>query len=156
MRSAAIAVLLVLVLAGCAEISYQGYSGTPKPDSDVAIVRLWTPSTTNVFTSPGLIVNEIDGRPAGDVGRTSHAYLLPGEHEFQVRFIQVKAYHLLCGALCNAIFNKPRTFKATVEAGQIYLLKYINDEKGTVVLEDKGPDYDRRCLKAREFKDAQC
>ena len=59
--------LIVVFLAGCAEVSYQSYSGTPKPDSEVAIVRLWTPTTTNVFTSPGLLMKEIDGRPAGDV-----------------------------------------------------------------------------------------
>ena len=53
-------------------------------------------------------------------------------------FIQVKAYNLLCGALCDSIFNKPRTFKARVEAGRTYVLKYVDDEKGTVVLEDKG------------------
>jgi hypothetical protein len=152
----AMTVLLVVLLGGCAEISYQGYAGSPKSDSELAIVRLWTPTTTNVFTSPGLLMKEIDGRPAGDVGRTSHAYLLPGEHEFQVGFIQVKAYNLLCGALCDAMFNKPRTFKATVEAGRTYLLKYVNDEQGTVVLEDKGPNYDPRCLKAREFRDAKC
>ena len=148
--------LIVVFLAGCAEVSYQSYSGTPKPDSEVATVRLWTPTTTNVFTSPGLLMKEIDGRPAGDVGRASHAYLLPGEHEFQVTFIQVKAYNLLCGALCDSIFNKPRTFKARVEAGRTYVLKYVDDEKGTVVLEDKGTSYDPRCLRAREYKEANC
>ena len=111
-------------------------------------------TTTNVFTSPGLVVQEIDGQPAGDFGRTSHAYLLPGDHQFQVKFIQVKAYNLLCGAICDSIFNKPRRFNATVEANRIYLLTYVNDENGTVVLEEKGANYDRRCLLAREFQKA--
>jgi len=155
-RPRVLTVALLALLAGCAEISYQGYSGTPRPDSELAIVRLWTPTTTNVFSSPGLLMKEIDGHAAGEVGRTSHAYLLPGDHEFQVGFIQVRAYNLLCGALCDAIFNKPRTFKATVEAGHTYLLKYVDDEKGTVVLEDKGTKYDPRCLKAREFREAKC
>lgn len=148
-------VLLLVALGGCAEVSYQAYSGSPKPEAELAIVRMWTPTTTNVFTSPGLLMQEIDGRPAGDVGRTSHAYLLPGEHEFEVAFIQVRAYNLLCGAVCNAIFNKPRKFKATVEAGHTYLLKYVNDEQGTLVLDDKGTEYDPRCLRAREFRDVK-
>jgi hypothetical protein len=148
--------ILVVLVAACAEVPYQGYSGAPKPDSEVAVVRLWTPTTTNVFSSPGLLMSKIDGQPAGDVGRASHAYLLPGEHEFQVGFIQVKAYNLLCGQLCDSIFNKPATFKANVEAGKTYLLKYVNDTKGTVVLEDKGSNYDPHCLKAREFKSASC
>jgi hypothetical protein len=101
--------LLVTVLfAGCAEVPYQGYVGGAKPETEVATVRLWTPTTTNVFTSPGLIMQKIDGIQAGDVGRASHAYLLPGEHEFEVGFIQVKTSNLLCGALCNSIFtNQP-------------------------------------------------
>jgi hypothetical protein len=147
--------LLLVLLGGCAEVSYQGYSGSPRPDAELAIVRMWTPTTTNVFTSPGLLMKSIDGRPAGDVGRTSHAYLLPGEHEFEVGFIQVRAHNLLCGAICDAMFNKPRTFKATVEAGRTYVLKYVNDEQATVVLDDKGTDYDPRCLKAREFREAK-
>jgi len=73
-----------------------------------------------------------------------------------VGFIQIKAYNLLCGAVCDAIFNKPRTFRTTVEAGKIYVLRYVNDPNGTAVLDDKGMNYDRRCLKAREFKDANC
>lgn len=83
-------IVAAMVLAGCAEISFRQYSGAPKPDAEVSIVRLWTPTTKNIFVSPGLIVEKIDGVEAGSVGRTSHAYLLPGEHELQVRFIQVK------------------------------------------------------------------
>ena len=146
--------LMAIVLAGCAEISFQHYSGSAKPDAEVSIVRLWTPSTKNIFVSPGLIVKKIDGVEAGSVGRTSHAYVLPGEHEFQVRFIQVKGYHLLCGALCDAIFNKPKIVKATTLPGRVYTLRYIDDREGSVVLDDRGTDYDRRCLKAREFSSA--
>ncbi len=149
-------VFAAIILSACAETQYQAYQGNPKPENDVAIVRLWTPTTSNVFSSPGLLVKEIDGKPAGDVGRAAYAYLLPGEHEVLVAFIQVKGYNLLCGALCDAIFNKPRAFKASVEPGKIYLLKYINDDKGTVVLEDKGAAYPRNCLLAREWKKESC
>ncbi len=79
--------------------------------------------------------------------------MLPGEHEFQVRFIQVKGYHLLCGALCDAIFNKPKLVKAATLPGHVYTLRYIDDRDGTVVLDDRGTDYDRRCLKVREFSE---
>jgi hypothetical protein len=101
-------------------------------------------------------MRQIDGAPAGDVGRASHAYLLPGEHEFEVAYIQIRAYNLLCGALCDAIFNKPKTFRAAVEAGKVYLLKYVDDAAGTVVLEDKGSGYDRSCLLARDWKKERC
>src|SRR5262249_42698032 len=148
--------LFTLLLVACAEVPYQGYSGALRPETEVAIVRLWTPTTTSLFTSPGLIMRQIDGLPAGDVGRASHAYLLPGEHEFEVGFIQIKAHNLLCGALCDSIFNKPRTFRASVQAGRVYLLKYVNDDKGTVVLEEKGLNYDKSCLKAREYTKEGC
>jgi len=151
MTRIAVIVTAMVILAGCAEISFQQYAGEPKPDAEVSIVRLWTPSTKNIFVAPGLIVEQIDGVEAGSVGRTSHAYLLPGEHEFQVRFIQIKSYHLVCGALCNAIFNKPKIVKATTLPGHVYTLRYIDDAEGSVVLDDRGTDYDRRCLKAREF-----
>ena len=145
--------LMAMALAGCAEISFQHYSGSAKPDAEVSIVRLWTPRTKNIFVSPGLIVEKLDGVEAGSVGRTSHAYVLPGEHELQVRFIQIKGYHLVCGALCDAIFNKPKIVKATTLPGHVYTLRYIDDREGSVVLDDRGTDYDRRCLKAREFSD---
>src|SRR2546422_9587763 len=98
-------------------------------------------------------LEKIDGVEAGSVGRTSHAYVLPGEHEFQVRFIQVKGYHLVCGALCDAIFNEPKLVKAATLPGHVYTLRYIDDRDGTVVLDDRGTDYDRRCLKVREFSE---
>ena len=145
-------VLVALLFSGCAEITYQNYPGA-KSEAEVSIVRLWTPTTTNVFTSPGLLVLKIDGIDAGSNGRTSHAYLTPGEHEFEVKYIQVKAYNLLCGMLCDAIFNKPKIFKATTRAGGVYTLRYVNDKDGTIVLDDRGASYDRRCLRAREFRD---
>ena len=151
MTRMAVIVTTMVILAGCAEISFQQYPGAPKPDAEGSIVRLWTPTPKNIFVAPGLIVEKIDGAEARSVGRTSHAYLLPGDHEFQVRFIQVKSYHLACGALCNAIFNKPKIVKATTSAGHVYTLRYIDDAEGSVVLDDRGTDYDPRCLKAREF-----
>lgn len=147
---------LLLALSGCSVTQYQGYEGPAKPDKDVAIVRLWTPTQTDIFSSPGLLIQKVDGNTAGDVGRSSHAYLLPGKHQFQVEFIQVKAYNLLCGAICNAIFNKPRQFEGTVVAGKVYLPTYINDEKGTVVLEEQSGDFDRACLNPRDYSPERC
>lgn len=150
------AIALIATLTGCAVTPYQGYAGSAKPDKEVAIVRLWTPTQTNVFTSPGLLMQKIDGNAAGDVGRASHAYLLPGEHEFQVGFIQVKAYHLLCGAICDTIFNKPAEFKSLVMAGKIYVPKYVNDAKGSVILEEQSDNFDRTCLNPREYTKERC
>jgi len=147
---------LLATLTGCAVTQYQGYAGSAKPDKEVAIVRLWSPTQTNVFSSPGLLMQEIDGKSAGDVGRSSHAYLLPGEHEFKVSFIQVKAYNLLCGALCDTIFNKPAEFKSAIMAGKIYVPKYINGENGTVILEEQADDFDRTCLNPREYAPERC
>src|SRR4029450_11289889 len=61
--------------------------------------------------------------------------------------IQVKAYNLLCGVVRDGIFNIPRRFRSTVGAGKIYVLGYVNDPNGTVVLDDNGINYDRRCFK---------
>src|SRR5207247_10805517 len=106
---ARIAVLVMAMLvAGCAEITFQQYPGPARPDADVSIVRLWTARTKNIFVTPGLIVEEIDGVEAGSVGRTSHAYVLQGEHEVQVRFIAAKGYHLLCGGVGDALFTNPQ------------------------------------------------
>jgi hypothetical protein len=97
----------------------------------------------------------IDGKDAGSNGRTSHAYVLPAEHELQIHLIQVHGYNLLCGALCDAIFNKPQFIKATTLPGHTYPVRYVNDEKGSVVLDDRGGHYDAFCLKARTYKDGQ-
>jgi hypothetical protein len=43
-------ILLPVFLVACAEVPYQGYPGAPKPETEVAVVRLWTPTTTNIFT----------------------------------------------------------------------------------------------------------
>lgn len=43
--------------------------------------------------------------------------------------------------------------KATTLAGHAYTLRYINDEKGTIVVDDHGTNYDPRCLKAGEYKE---
>jgi hypothetical protein len=151
-RAALVPIVSMFAVAGCAEVTYQGYAGEPKQSTDIAVVRLWTATQSNIFSSPGLIVLSIDGVEAGSVGRTSHAYLLPGEHELEIKFIQVKAYNLLCGAICDAIFNKPRIMKVTVAAGHTHTMRYVNDEQGTVALDDRGASYDGRCLLAREYK----
>ncbi len=146
---------IIPILSGCAELSLQQYDGPAKPDSEVSIIRLWTPTTTTIFDSPGLIVEKIDGKDAGSNGRTSHAYVLPGEHELQIHLIKIHGYNLLCGALCDAIFNKPQFIKTATQAGHTYTVRYVNDEKGSVVLDDRGERYDPVCLRARTFKDGQ-
>src|SRR5437773_7578289 len=63
--------VMAMLVAGCAEITFQQYPGPARPDADVSIVRLWTARTKNIFVTPGLIVEKIDGVEAGSVGRTS-------------------------------------------------------------------------------------
>ena len=138
--------LAVLLLTSCATISLQLYDGPPKSDSEVSIVRLWGPS---------VIVTTIDGKDAGVRGTESHAYLLPGEHTFEVKLIRILGYHLLCGALCDWIFNKPRIVKANTEAGHTYTVKFLNDEAGNVAIEDRGVSYDRLCLDPRQFREGK-
>ena len=148
--------VLIFVLSGCAVTQHQAYDGPAKPESEVAIVRLWTPAETSPLSSPGLLMKKIDGKEAGDVGRSSHAYLLPGEHEFQVKFTQIKAYNLLCGALCDSIFNKPFIFQASVESGKIYTMKFINDQNRAVVLQEQTNSFDRKCLDPLEYLKEHC
>ena len=139
-------------IVGCAEVALQRYDGPERPTTEVSTVRLWTPTATNIFDSPGLMVKAIDGKPVEDYGRASHAYLLPGDHQFEIHLMKVSGHNLLCGAACDAIFNKPQIVQAATQAGRAYTFRYVNDEKGTVVLDDKGAQYDPRCFKAREFK----
>ncbi|UXY50595.1 hypothetical protein [Pseudomonas tohonis] len=110
---------VLLALSGCSVTQYQGYEGPAKPEKDVAIVRLWTPTQTDIFSSPGLLIQKINGNTAGDVGRSSHAYLLPGKHQFQVEFIRVKTYNLLCGAGATGVVEKEENLSFR-SSGSIY------------------------------------
>jgi enoyl-CoA hydratase/carnithine racemase len=84
-----IALLLSLVtLTSCATVSLQLYDGPQRPNSDVSIVRLW---------GPGGIVQKIDGKDAGVRGTESHAYLLRGDHTFELKLMRIQADHVLCG-----------------------------------------------------------
>ena len=142
-----IVLLLSLVtLTSCATVSLQLYEGPQRPDSDVSIVRLW---------GPGGIVQKIDGKDAGVRGTESHAYLLPGDHTFELKLMRIQAYHVLCGALCDAIFNKPRTVTARTEAGHAYTFNTLNDEAVTLVIEDKGTSYDPLCLDPRRYREGK-
>src|SRR5205809_3317142 len=43
--------VMAMLVAGCAEITFQQYPGPARPDADVSIVRLWTARTKNIFVS---------------------------------------------------------------------------------------------------------
>jgi hypothetical protein len=144
-RSAGL-LLLAIVTSSCAVVSLKMYEGPPKPDAEVSIVRLW---------GPAVIVQKIDGKDAGVRGTESHAYVLPGDHEFEVKLIRIRGYHLLCGALCDAIFNKPKIVKGATQPGHTYTLKLLNDEQGNVVLDDRGTSYDPVCLEPRNYRDGK-
>lgn len=71
------------------------------------------------------------------------------------RDARIRGYHLLCGALCDAIFNKPKIVKGPTQAGHTYTLTFLNDEQGNVVLEDRGTSYDPVCLDPRNYRDGK-
>ena len=143
----ALALLLPsLMLASCATVSLQMYGGPPKPESEISIVRLWGQAG---------IVQKIDGKEAGVKGTESHAYLLPGDHTFEIKLIRIQGYHILCGALCDSIFNTPRVVKARTEGGHSYTFKALNDEAVTIVIEDKGTAWDPLCLDPRRYRDGK-
>lgn len=93
------------------------YDGPPKPDSEKSIVRL---------LGQAGIVQKIDGKEAGVKGIESHAYLLPGDHTFEIKMMRIQDYHILCGALCDSIFNRPRVVRARTEGGHSYAFKALN------------------------------
>ena len=138
--------LLAMVSTSCGTIALQMYEGPPKPEAEVSIVRLW---------GPAVLVQKIDGKDALVRGTESHAYLLPGEHTFQIKRMKILGMNLLCGMLCDAIFNAPTTLTARTEPGRVYTFKFMNDEVGSVVIEHRGPDYDRVCLDPRRYRDGK-
>src|SRR5947199_8582172 len=69
--------VMAMLVAGCAEITFHQYPGPARPDPDDSIVRLWTTRTNNIFVTPGLIVEKLDYVESGSVERTYHAYVLP-------------------------------------------------------------------------------
>ena len=142
-----IALLLAMIaLTSCATVSLQLYDGPPRPESEVSVVRLW---------GPAVIVQKVDGKDAGVRGTESHAYLLPGDHRFQIKIMRIRGYHFLCGALCDSIFNTPKIIVARTEAGRTYTVKFLNDEAGNVILEDRGTSYDPLCLDPRRYREGK-
>ena len=99
-------------------------------------------------------MEKIDGKDAGSNGRTSHAYVLPGEHEWQVHYIQymattcAAARYVMPSSTSLISLKRPRSLVTP-------MVRYVNDEKGSVVLDDRGEHYDTVCLKARTHIDGQ-
>jgi hypothetical protein len=84
------------------------YEGTKQSDSEVSISCTW---------ATAVILEKVDGKELQANIRESHVYVLPSDHEFQIHVIRLRAYHFLCGALCDAIFNKPRFVRASTLPG---------------------------------------
>jgi len=132
----------LLSIAGCATISEHMYEGSPKPESEVSTIRTW---------GNAVLLEKVDGKPLQSPTRESHLYILPGDHDFQLHVMKIQAYHLLCGALCDAIFNKPHFVRATTLPGHTYTFRFLNDEQGNVAIEDRGEHYDPYCLEPRSY-----
>lgn len=148
-----ILILLAAVTGGCATHSVKMYEGPEKPASELSIVRLW---------NPNVVVMGIDGKPGTSTGWESHAYLVPGDHEFSVQYLFANRSSTLV------------TLRAETKAGHTYTFGfqlYGNDvppeenrvpvlvrgyglaEAGKVSfhIQDKGQNYDAECLVLKPF-----
>lgn len=129
--------LLVLsLIAGCAQTSMQLYSGPEKAQEEVAIIRAWSPSIGNIS------VLKIDGKDVQN-GLVSHVYVLPGKHTLTVRFVN------------GAVYSSPMDINVETHAGHTYIVQGTPDFRGKTIkywLEDKGVNYDKNCLIAKPFE----
>jgi len=138
--------LAMSLLTSCAVEALKMYDGPPKLDTDVSILRLW---------GPGVMVLKVDGKDAMVKGTEGHAYLLPGDHTLEVKLVKLAGYNLLCGALCDSIFNRPKTVETSTQAGRSYTVRYVDDAAGTIAIDDKGTNYDPLCLDPRRYREGK-
>ena len=118
--------LLVLLLAGCA-------SEPPRIPPDVsrtaaAVVRAWSPAEGEVR------IVAIDGI---EIGKVSHVYLAPGEHQITMRWTGAQAV------------TRTGQIRAVVQSRSTYVVEAEPDGALRTVrfgLVDKGPGYDEQCL----------
>jgi hypothetical protein len=160
MYQTVLAILVTFVISGCSTHSVKMYEGPERPVPELSTVRLW---------NPRVIVQSVDAKPVSVLANESHAYLIPGIHEFVVIYMYANSR------------TGPVTVKAETKAGHVYLFGFeLHDgvvppdaphanitaygiatavslpgapretsTKVTFFIIDKGKDYNRNCLDPR-------
>ena len=123
--------LLAVIVAGCA-----GEPPRIPPDTsrtNAAVLRAWSPAEGEVR------VQAIDGT---EIGKVSHVYLAPGEHQITVRWSGAQAV------------TRVGQIRAVVQSRSTYVVEAEPDGALRTVrfsLVDKGPGYDEQCLQEPLF-----
>jgi len=117
--------LLACLLASCT-------SGTQRipenlPRTNAAVVRAWSPGDVRVEAIDGV-----------EVGRVTHVYVAPGEHQITVRW-----------SASGQSITREGQVRGTLQGGSSYVVEAEPDGALRTVrfsLVDKGPQYDEQCL----------
>jgi len=120
--------LLAIVLAGCASEPPRIPAGT-SPTS-AAVVRAWSPTPFDGEVR----ITAVDGI---EIGKVSHVYLAPGEHQIRLRWSGPQAV------------TRDGGIRAVVQSRSTYVVEAEPDGALRTVrfsLVDKGPGYDEQCL----------
>ncbi|HUQ26833.1 MAG TPA: hypothetical protein VM140_14300 [Burkholderiales bacterium] len=121
--------LLALLLAGCASEPPRIPATLAK--SGAAVVRAWSPGDVRVEAIDGV-----------EIGKVSHAYVAPGEHQITVRWSGPQNV------------TREGRVRANLQAGNTYVVEAEPDGALRTVLfslVDKGPQYDEKCLQQPFF-----
>lgn len=124
--------LLGLLLAGCAGEAPRVPASLAK--SAAAVLRAWSPGDVRVESIDGV-----------EIGRVSHVYVAPGEHQISVRWSGPQSV------------TREGRVRAVLQAGSTYVVEAQPDGALRTVLfsvVDKGPQYDEQCLQQSFFGDS--
>jgi hypothetical protein len=129
-----IAVIITIgLLAGCAGEPPRFPATTSTVSA--AVVRAWSPTPADGEVR----ITAVDGI---EVGKVSHVYLSPGEHEIRLRWSGPQAV------------TRDGAVRAVVQSRSTYLIEAEPDGALRTVrfsLVDKGADYDEQCLEQPMF-----
>jgi hypothetical protein len=141
--------LLAAITGGCSTYPVKMYDGPEKTVSELSTIRLWSPS---------VIVRSIDGKPATSTGRESHAYLVPGNHEFSVQYLFANTISTLVTLRAETKAGHTYTFgfqlygdDVTPQENRVPVLvrgygALTEAGKVSFHIQDKGQNYDPDCL----------
>lgn len=127
-----ICIILATGLLGCGAHFKHIYEGNPKPEAELAVVRTW---------NQGILIRSLDDYRVS--GTDHYLYLVPGEHEFNFNLGGLKAHNLICGLLCDEMFDK-NISKYQLVAGHTYI-PVFDAENEKIEMKDMGTDYNLAC-----------